>query len=67
MVLTDRHTALPSPDGLISDELRHRIERATRKELISETYPYPRKMGRTQYEAEKRQLQIELLQVQRWV
>ncbi|MDJ0664738.1 MAG: polyphosphate kinase 2 [Acidimicrobiia bacterium] len=67
MVVTERHTALPIPEGLISDELRSRIEHSSRKELISETYPYPRKMGRAQYEAEKRQLQIELLQVQRWV
>ncbi len=67
MVITERHAALPIPDGLISDELRDRIARASRKELISDTYPYPRKMGRTEYEAEKRLLQIELLQVQRWV
>lgn len=55
------------PEGLISDSLRERIERADRKDLISSTYPYPTKLGRSQYEEEKRLLQIELLQVQRWV
>lgn len=67
MVITERHAALPIPDGLISDELRTRIDRASKKDLISATYPYPRKMGREEYEAEKRLLQIELLQVQHWV
>lgn len=67
MVMTSRHTALPIPDGLISADLRSRIEQASRKELISPTYPYRRKMGRTEYEAHKRLLQIELLQVQHWV
>ncbi len=67
MVITERHAALPIPDGLISEELRARIDRASKKELISATYPYPLKMGRKEYEAEKRLLQIELLQVQHWV
>ena len=67
MVLTERHAALPIPDGLISDELRIRIEAASRKELISDTYPYQFKMGRQEYEDEKRLLQIELLQLQHWV
>ncbi|EPX79447.1 polyphosphate kinase 2 [Litoreibacter arenae] len=30
-------------------------------------YPYPKKMGRTAYEAEKAALQVELLKVQHWV
>ncbi|MCP4304239.1 MAG: polyphosphate kinase 2 [bacterium] len=67
MVTTERHAVLPIPEGLISDELRERIALASRKELISPTYPYRTKLGREEYEAEKRLLQIELLQVQRWV
>lgn len=67
MVITERQGASPIPDGLISVELRERIALASRKELISPTYPYRTKMGRAEYEAEKRLLQIELLQVQRWV
>lgn len=67
MALVERSAALPIPEGLISEELLARIERASRKELISESYPYRQKMWRKEYEAEKRLLQIELLQVQRWV
>ena len=67
MLTAGRPGAIEIPDGLISDELRERIERAPRKALISETYPYDFKMGREEYEAEKRLLQIEMLQVQRWV
>jgi polyphosphate kinase 2 len=32
-----------------------------------EGYPYPAKMGRKEYDAEKRALQIELLKAQRWI
>ena len=67
MVTTERHAILPIPEGLISDELRERIAFASRKEVISPTYPYRTKIGREEYEAEKRLIQIELLQVQRWV
>ena len=67
MLIAERSGALPLPEGLISDELRARIEHAPKKALISDSYPYREKLGRTQYEAEKRLLQIELLQVQRWV
>ena len=38
-----------------------------KKETISPLYPYPIKMDRKPYEATKRQLQIELLKLQRWV
>ena len=67
MLISERSGALELPEGLISDELRERIERAPRKALISKTYPYDFKLGRKEYEEEKRLLQIELLQVQRWV
>ena len=67
MVVTQPHTALPIPEGLISEDLRERIEVAPRKALISNAYPYRQKMWRKEYEAEKRLLQIELLQVQHWV
>lgn len=65
--MTGRLSALPIPDGLISIDLRERIELAPRNEMISRAYPYEFKMGRAEYEAQKRLLQIELLQVQRWV
>lgn len=66
MVATHRH-ALHIPEDLIPDSLRERIEQADRKDIISSTYPYRLKLGRKEYEAEKRLLQIEMLQVQRWV
>ncbi|MDJ0496438.1 MAG: polyphosphate kinase 2 [Acidimicrobiia bacterium] len=67
MLTSERSGALELPEGLISAELRQRIEQAPRKALISSSYPYDFKLGRREYEAEKRLLQIELLQVQRWV
>ncbi len=67
MVATQPHTALPIPEGIISEDLRQRIEVAPRKALISNAYPYRQKMWRKEYEDEKRLLQIELLQVQHWV
>ena len=56
MVMIGRLGALPIPDGLISVDLRERIELAPRNELISRTYPYELKMRRGEYEAEKRLL-----------
>ncbi len=67
MLTSERSGALELPEGLISAELRERIEQAPRKALISSSYPYDFKLGRKEYETEKRLLQIELLQVQRWV
>ncbi len=47
------------PDGKPSPE-------QVRRAFESGKYPYSRKMGRRQYEAEKAQLQAELLKVQLW-
>lgn len=38
-----------------------------RKIFADANYPYPEKMKRDQYEAEKKELQIELLKMQNWV
>ena len=67
MTVRTRQGALPLPEGLISEDLLERIEAAPRKALISPTYPYREKMSRKEYEDQKRLLQIEMLQVQRWV
>lgn len=40
---------------------------AIRKLFLNGEYPYKRKMKKSDYEKKKRQLQIELLKVQRWV
>jgi polyphosphate kinase len=36
-------------------------------ETWRENYPYPQRMSREQYDREKRQLQIELLKLQKWI
>src|SRR5688572_7857395 len=36
-------------------------------ETWRENYPYPERMSREQYDREKRQLQIELLKLQKWI
>ncbi|MEM6490332.1 MAG: polyphosphate kinase 2, partial [Pseudomonadota bacterium] len=43
------------------------VERKSRSAALPENYPYKRRMRRDQYEARKKELQIELLKVQNWV
>lgn len=44
------------------------IERMGKKKIFKDAnYPYPEKMGRTEYEKQKEELQIELLKMQNWV
>lgn len=54
-------------DDRVPDKIRKRVSEAKKKELIGSDYPYERKMKRKQYEAEKEELQIELLKMQKWV
>lgn len=54
------------PD-IVPPEISDRVGNCEKKEIISNLYPYPTKMGRKAYEAEKRALQVELLKMQRWV
>lgn len=54
-------------DDRVPDKIRERVTKAKKKELIGSDYPYERKMKRKQYEAEKEELQIELLKMQKWV
>ena len=54
-------------EGLASQELVQTIKSANKRQIISEHYPYKSKMGRFQYEKEKRELQIELIKFQNWV
>ncbi len=57
----------PLPDlGDIEPDLLDRVRNATKGEILSERYPYDRKLTRPEYEAEKALLQIELLKMQRW-
>lgn len=54
-------------NNLAPIELIDKIRLATKKQTISEHYPYDRKMDRVAYEKEKRRLQIELLKCQNWI
>lgn len=47
------------------DEAMREAQKSAQK--APNSYPYKQKMGRREYEADKRQLQIELLKMQRWV
>lgn len=48
-------------------ELIEIIRQVKKKDIISEHYPYDKKMDRAGYENEKRKLQIELLKCQNWI
>ena len=54
-------------DKVVPKEIRHRVSRAGRKEMLGDEYPYPKAMKRVEYESQKAQLQIELLKMQQWV
>ncbi|HHC08255.1 MAG TPA: polyphosphate kinase 2 [Actinobacteria bacterium] len=55
------------PEGLVPDELLDKVRNAEPGKVLCESYPYREKLGRKEYERQKRLLQIELLKVQRWV
>ena len=55
------------PDSIIPKDIRRKIKRAKSKDIISSNYPYAKKMNRAEYEAQKQDLQVELLKMQRWV
>lgn len=48
----------PKPSAHVPPEQRH---------FVNSTYPYAQKMKRKEYEARKKELQVELLKMQRWV
>ncbi len=56
-----------SIDKAVPEKIRQRVAKAKKKELIGPQYPYPRKMKRMEYEAQKEDLQVELLKLQQWV
>ncbi len=55
------------PTDGIPKEILRKVKHASPKETISDSYPYPTKMGRRAYERRKAVLQVELLKMQRWV
>ena len=54
-------------DRCVPSEIREKVARAKSKDVLGWEYPYKRKMGRPEYEAQKLELQIELLKMQNWV
>jgi polyphosphate kinase 2 len=52
---------------LASEEILEKIKTADKKQIISDHYPYSTKLGRVQYERDKRLLQIELIKLQKWI
>ncbi|WP_084499795.1 polyphosphate kinase 2 [Brevibacterium album] len=55
------------PGGARSDSGSRGAAAAAELPAWRQDYPYEKKLGRREYEAEKRRLQIELLKLQRWV
>ena len=54
-------------EQLISPQLIERIRNIPKRSSLSSLYPYETKMNRSEYEANKKILQIELLKCQRWI
>ena len=54
-------------DQYVPRDIRERVAGAKSKELLGWEYPYKKKLGRPRYEAQKLELQIELLKMQNWV
>ena len=55
------------PTDGIPKKVLAKVNGAHSGEIISDTYPYPSKLSRKQYEQEKAELQVELLKLQNWV
>ncbi len=54
-------------EDAVPAELVKQVSKAKGSQILGWEYPYPRKMGREKYEAQKADLQIELLKMQNWV
>jgi len=56
-----------SLEEAVPAELVKQVAKAKGSQILGWEYPYPRKMGREKYEAQKADLQIEILKMQNWV
>ncbi|MEM9369174.1 MAG: polyphosphate kinase 2 [Planctomycetota bacterium] len=54
-------------EDLIPKKVRNRIRNASKREILSATYPYDYRMKSEVYEKQKESLQVELLKLQHWV
>ncbi len=57
---------LEIPEDLVPEEIQKRVKSAAAKDILCKSYPYRTKMKRKKYERTLKQLQIELLKLQRW-
>ncbi len=64
---TKTSAGISIPSELVPKEMAELISKAEKKHVISASYPYSLKMGRAEYEKEKKLLQVELLKAQRWI
>lgn len=53
--------------NLAPKELLESIRLKPKRNIISDHYPYSEKMGREEYEQQKRMLQVELVKLQKWI
>lgn len=54
-------------DDIVPQSIREHALNQKPKAIISDQYPYEKKMKRAEYEDQKHALQVELLKLQRWV
>jgi len=64
---TESSAGFTIPEGLVPKALKKKLKTATKKDILCDSYPYRKKLGRKEYEREKRTLQVELLKAQRHI
>ena len=67
MAKTKKAAAPKLPTKDIPADIRKKVKKADKHDIIDENFPYDTKLKNKDYEEQKEQLQIELLKVQRWV
>jgi len=72
-ILTPGRPADPSTraqsveDLVVPEEIRLKALSGSKKQIVSDEYPYDIKMQRDDYERQKKELQVELLKLQHWI
>ena len=54
-------------NDVVPESVRECVLKSKKRRVLSTLYPYKKKMGRDDYEKQKRALQVEMLKLQRWV
>ena len=66
MAKTKKAAAPKLPTKDIPADIRKKVKKADKHDIIDENFPYDTKLKKKDYEEQKEQLQVELLKVQRW-